>query len=363
MEIVLEKSSETEISPEVTDRLKIYLEDAKRNDLAFFIFRYPGRPVTLASYDSLSNSSLEFVPFRRGHAIALCNLQFLALDELCEYKPIELQSLLSPSSKQKENSVLRAASRYEFQNMVLAAKGHIRKKEVDKIVLSKIKEIRNSFDPISTFLTLEQTMQNAFVYCFYHPHSGLWIGASPEKILEKIDNNVFHIHSLAGTKKIGEVWTNKELVEQKLVTDYILQRLKIIRVPDVEIEGPFDLNYGAIKHLKTRITFRSLLSSEIILQSIHPTPAVCGIPVSKAKELIDRLERYDRSYYTGYLGIKSPEQGLECYFVNLRCMQLTNDNCYIYTGAGIVKDSIPADEWNEVEAKAQTLIDCLEIHE
>ena len=109
-----------------------------------------------------------------------------------------------------------------------------------------------------------------------------------------------------------------------------------------------------------------------MLRSLHPTPAVCGLPKLAAKAFILENEHYNREFYTGFLGElnfeirigpRSGKRNIEnrAYtmirkstqlFVNLRCMQLQENKGVIYVGGGITKTSNPVSEWEETVSKS-----------
>jgi isochorismate synthase len=102
-----------------------------------------------------------------------------------------------------------------------------------------------------------------------------------------------------------------------------------------------------------------------VINLLHPTPAVCGLPKEKSKAFILENENYDRSFYTGFLGELNSSFATDSVssnlFVNLRCMQievaskLTMTKAYLYMGCGITKDSIPEKEWTESVNKSMTM--------
>ena len=87
---------------------------------------------------------------------------------------------------------------------------------------------------------------------------------------------------------------------------------------------------------------------------MHPTPAVCGLPRDMAREFILENEKYNRSYYTGFLGELNINQKTAL-FVNLRCMQIYDNKSVIYVGGGITKDSNSEKEWEETVSKSKTM--------
>ncbi len=88
---------------------------------------------------------------------------------------------------------------------------------------------------------------------------------------------------------------------------------------------------------------------------MHPTPAVAGQPKEEAICYIKQLEPHDRDYYTGFLGPIRPH-GETDLFVNLRCMKICPEYISLYVGGGITLESDPAEEWNETQLKAQSLL-------
>ena len=90
------------------------------------------------------------------------------------------------------------------------------------------------------------------------------------------------------------------------------------------------------------------------IQLLHPTPAVCGLPKEIAKAFIDTYEGYNRSFYTGFLGELNRDFASDL-FVNLRCMQIENNQAHLYMGCGITKDSNPEKEWKESVNKSMTM--------
>ena len=347
----------TKQSYEAGELISKILDDCKSISSPFLLFRYPHDQIVLASYEQGSEGAFSFSPFHNDKSIELSNIGLKSMDNISSF--VHFPSLdESPFSAQLAPE---SVDKPLFIRNVLLAKEEIISGTFKKVVLSKTKKIKE-VNLVNTFFELEKKYPTALIYCFYHPDCGTWIGASPEKLLEKDEEDKFHIHSLAGTRKINELWTEKEIEEQKIVTEYITDKLRSCGATDIMIEGPLDYKYGSIKHLKSSIHFHSVENMDRIVRTIHPTPAVCGLPLKAAKKFILENEGYDRSYYTGFIGLKNLAKVNDTYFVNLRCMQVTEDNTYIYTGAGIVADSDPENEWEEVEAKSKTLMDCIITH-
>ena len=235
----------------------------------------------------------------------------------------------------------------------------------NKVVLSReeIIDLPN-FDLVSLFQKLVNSYPTAFTYCWFHPEIGLWMGATPERLL-KTNGNKFHTVALAGTQLFQNnetvIWGNKEQVEQQFVTNYILETIKNV-TSKVEISSPYTLKAGNLLHLKTDIkgSINKDASLKQLVLLLHPTPAVCGLPRSSSKEFIIENEGYNRSFYAGFLGeINENENSETDLFVNLRCMQIESNldkiQAHLHIGCGITKDSNPKNEWQETVNKAMTM--------
>lgn len=291
------------------------------------------------------------------------------------------------------------------EHIELVQKGidEIKKGKIIKVVLSR-KEVMQTgnLGAMKLFSRLLKKYPDAFVYLMHHPKVGTWLGATPEKLLE-VERNRFKTMALAGTQKYNDTidvkWGEKELEEQQIVTDTILNNLKD-NVFNINTTGPFTIRAGGLLHLKTdiageiispkenpgrdaryRVSTTNLLNLKNLIAALHPTPAVCGLPKIEAREFILKNENYDREFYTGFLGeINMPQevrrssnrrnQENQAYssivpktslFVNLRCMKLTEDSVEIFVGGGITKESIPEAEWEETQNKAGTMKAVLDI--
>ncbi len=250
-------------------------------------------------------------------------------------------------------------------NLVKKGIGRIHDGIFQKAVLSRKMEEKFTSSPLDLFQRLLSIYESAFCYLWVHPKVGIWLGATPE-ILLNMENSNLATMSLAGTQKHVENeppnWKQKELQEQALVTSYISKALTDL-VFGLRISERESVRAGSLWHLRTQITAtiekESLLE---IIKALHPTPAVCGLPMKASKEFILEYENYDREYYTGFLGelnIENKEARTTILFVNLRCMRLIDDTAHIYIGGGVTQDSDPEKEWEETVAKTNTMLQVL----
>ncbi len=277
------------------------------------------------------------------------------------------------------------ANRTQHISLVNHGVTTINKSVLDKVVLSRQIKVSNiSTDIIALYHRLQKTYNNAMVYCWYHPQVGVWLGATPETFL-KIDGQRFETISLAGTKEVTPdaepQWTSKEKDEQDIVTRYIVRQLRE-NIDHIKSSETMTIKAGHLLHLKTKITGVLKTSSsnlKSIIETLHPTPAVCGFPKQEALDYISLNEGYDRLFYTGFLGELNVKRALirnsnrknvenNAYnstksttnlYVNLRCLELKNQEATLYVGGGITKDSIPENEWEETIAKSKTMLKVL----
>ena len=252
----------------------------------------------------------------------------------------------------------------EYLTQIKNITEQIEKGTFEKVVLSRVKILQGNFvsQLNQIFTGLVQAYPNAFVYIFNAgPH--LWIGATPEPLL-KAKNGTMCTVSLAGTRSYTEqnlnigVWNSKERLEQEYVTRYISKVLSKFNLIDVNLEGPCTKRAGNLVHLRTDFSFRSDELKDRLgefLNNLHPTPAVCGMPQKESLQLILDLEKHHREFYSGFLGPIGLNDRLSL-FVNLRCMKVLQNNLALFIGGGITADSVPEDEWQETEIKAETLL-------
>jgi len=241
----------------------------------------------------------------------------------------------------------------------------LKSEKAQKVVLSKIKILPRveKISPAGLLLKLKQKYPSAFCWIFFAPASGLWMGATPEILLQQSGNQCFTM-ALAGSRKANtsaqENWSEKEREEQQFVTDFIIAGLKNSDIENIEISQPYTVVAGNIEHIRTDISFENKdFPIDKILASLHPTPAVCGLPKHLAMELIHQAELHQRDYYTGFLGLVGFEHETNL-FVNLRCMKIWENHYQLFAGGGITAHSTPEAEWEETELKTRTLSGVIE---
>ena len=197
--------------------------------------------------------------------------------------------------------------------------------------------------------------------------SGTWLMATPEVLLSG-NGCEFKTMALAGTqqappsdiiadKPVEDVeWSKKDREEQQYVSDYIEDVLSEF-TDHCHKKGPYTTMAAQLYHLRTDFTFRlddtDLLGD--VLDTLFPTPAICGIPKEETRQYILANESIDRKYYSGFVGPLMPNGDTHLY-VSLRCMNIHPGGKFdLYAGGGLLEESILEKEWDETEAKMQTM--------
>lgn len=361
------------------------LEKQLEEKLPFVAYRHPQanelqfqfqKEDKLTYLDGFAQEGFVFAPFDNQQKTIFFNRNEAEFYRL-EFTVEELLVEETTSTKKFETTLQQKTFHESLVEKGITA---IENSALEKVVLSRKQEIEVDDNPLEYFKKLLVNYPTAFVYCWYHPKIGLWLGATPETLV-KTQNNRFKTMALAGTQvfqgSLEVDWGEKEKEEQAIVTRTIENGLSQIngieRLQTSEVQTH---RAGNVLHLKTDITgvFKKD-SLEEIVTNLHPTPAVCGLPKQMAKEFIKKEEQYNRAFYSGYLGElniqiekkRNPRkrnvensafnliERQSNLYVNLRCMQLLENKASLYIGGGITKDSNPTAEWEETLRKAETM--------
>ena len=316
-----------------------------------------------------------FIQGNRYEKLSLDNS--LNQEDLPQWIQASRESLPAPELKKQIATHLsklprqaNAAAGQEKEHFLrLVAKGiqAIEAGTLEKIVAARTKMIPlpTEFDLGKTLAKLLSSYPHSFVNFFHLPGIGTWMGASPEVLIET-KGDYFYTMSLAGTQPAqgdnplkSAAWTQKEIEEQALVSRYIVDCFKTIRLREYEEHGPKTVLAGNLLHLRsdfrvnTQTTGFSNLGS-VMLGLLHPTSAVCGMPRKEALNFLKTEEGWDRNFYAGFLGPVGIEQETSIY-VNLRTASLGKEHALLYAGAGVTEDSVPEKEWEETELKCQII--------
>ena len=231
-----------------------------------------------------------------------------------------------------------------------------------KIVLSRCSEAYRTGSVTDTdiFFKACALYPKLFVALVSAPGCGTWLMATPEILIEG-DGSHWRTMALAGTMRNSDVieWSEKNRREQKYVEDYIGSRLSPY-AGEMHVDGPYTSHAGNLVHLRSDFTFTLRHPEHIgdVINCLHPTPAVCGLPKEEALSFIMRTEHSRRLYYSGFSGMLDAA-GETHLFVSLRCMNITPQRFRLYAGGGLLDASTAEKEWLETEAKMETMKRCI----
>lgn len=242
---------------------------------------------------------------------------------------------------------------------------------LEKIVLSrkKIFAYKEDIGTIAFFKAMMKKNNNAeSSYAIFHQTSSnkAFLSLSPEKLFS-IQNDNFESISLAGSAPRGDnpsedqifedlLKTNDKIIrEHQIVTEEIIKRIKPLS-KKIEISNLQTMKLSYIQHRSTPIsaTLLSNVNALHLINTLHPTPAVGGLPWDKAKAEILELEPYDREFYAAPIGIISKNYSEIA--VGIRSAYIEGEKVTLFGGAGIVSGSVAEEEWSETGIKMKPFL-------
>jgi len=261
-----------------------------------------------------------------------------------------------------------ATTLHQYRHAAEAMLNQLHHNELKKVILSRIIETPHALAAKAKdlFDLLCAEYPKACIHIFVHREKGIWLGATPETLLQW-ENNQLTTAAIAGTARYENVelssvkWGEKEVEEHQLVSEYIADVLwKQPGIDWLEGNNVETMRAGSVLHLISR--FKAYTNSSFqwpdLVKKLHPTPAVCGFPLKEALLSIEQNEPHQRSFYTGFFGTCAPNSVK--LFVNLRCLRWFNDKVQIYVGGGLTAPSVVESEWDETTYKSLTLLNVLE---
>ena len=233
-----------------------------------------------------------------------------------------------------------------------------------KIVLAQKTSIGLALkvNPFTLFKKLTRQTRGSFHYYFQPRENCAFFGASPERLFKRQGTDI-ESEALAGTRPRGKTAIEdahfektlrdspKDAREHKIVVEAIKGAFKKLSVSFQADTKPSVIKASNAHHLITRFrgTLKDAIDDARILTGLHPTPAVGGMPGTRALKAIAKLEPFERGWYAGpigYIGYDSVD-----FAVALRCALMRDSYVNLYAGAGIVEGSTADEEWQEIEQK------------
>jgi anthranilate synthase component 1 len=272
-----------------------------------------------------------------------------------------------------KNKIKSNISKNQFKTSVRKAKKYIAKGDIFQVVLSQRFERKINKTPLEIYNFLRVSNPSPFMFYFNFDDFKI-IGSSPE-ILVRLRNNQITIRPIAGTRprgstKIQDAKYKKELLKDKkeLAEHLMLLDLgrndvgKVSKVNTVKVTESFNVEkYSHVMHIVSNVVGEFDKKNSIFetLLSGFPAGTVSGAPKIRAMEIIDELEKNKRKLYAGGIGYFTPNKEFDT-CIALRTALIKNNKFYVQSGAGIVADSIPEKEYQEIVNKAKALMSAVD---
>ncbi len=280
--------------------------------------------------------------------------------------------------KEHESGKLKSDFRRLFDKeryceMVEKAKNYIREGDIFQVVLSNRLEADYEGSLLDAYRVLRTS--NPSPYMFYFSSDDIEIaGASPETLV-KLENGVLHTFPLAGTRPRGKteqkdlalekelLADEKERAEHNMLVDLGRNDLgKISKFGTVEVEKYMSIErYSHVMHIGSTVRgiIRDDMTAADAVNAVLPAGTLSGAPKIRACEIINELENNKRGIYGGAIGYVDFKGNLDT-CIAIRIAFKKNGKVFVRSGAGIVADSVPENEYKECINKAKAVIKALE---
>lgn len=255
-------------------------------------------------------------------------------------------------------------SKTDWVQQVKQVQSDIADGTIGKAVLSRRSEstLAGASDYQSILERLYTQYPNCYLFALPLGDAGIFLGASPERLFS-IESDQLATEALAGTRPRGESFaedlslekqlreSDKDIGEHDIVVQHVRKQCDAL-CQSVTQSAPDILKFTNVQHLYVGLegALKRSVSPLDVLDHFHPTPAVCGAPTQQALELIESIETHDRGWYGGVIGWMSLEASE--FAVGIRSGLLTDTSLVTYTGVGVVAQSDPEKEWDELNHKA-----------
>lgn len=288
---------------------------------------------------------------------------------LVAFNNSKIPSVNSHSAHIKDFIYDEVKEKEKWQKIFREAIKLVNKNESEKIVLSRC--INFNLDEHPNWDIILETFEQRFPDCYlftFKENNSYFFGASPEMFL-KITGNLVEVESVAGSAPRGNELDDDKVLESvlqsseknhrehKLVTDFISEHLSRFANNIVISEEKQIRKLDNIQHLITKISGQLNSRKEILalINSLFPTPAVCGVPKEASFNFIKELEEHDRGLYSGLIGWMDFNGNCEL-AVAIRSALVKDKNVTAYAGAGIVSTSISEEEFKETKLKLKPIL-------
>ncbi len=304
----------------------------------------------------------------RGEEIAApaARLAWVAeLDALC-VRLADRRRAGAPAATRSRVLAVERPSRRAWTTAIEAIRQGIEGGAFQKIVAAGYSrvELSAALETSVVLRRLSRGLRASTRFAFCRPRS-TFLGATPERLITRRGRSIA-TEALAGSIAPGGegaerlLHSGKDLREHQLVVDQIVRRLEPL-CDRLEVGSrPRVRELREVLHLLTPIAGNLKAPHHVLelVEQLHPTPAVGGVPSETAMRWIREHEPAGRGWYAAPVGWFDAA-GDGDFAVALRACVLRGTEAFLYAGAGIVRDSDPDLEYTETELKKQALLTAL----
>jgi anthranilate synthase component 1 len=291
-----------------------------------------------------------------------------AIEEVRGILRVPLEGSEVPEGDDGGETPVFEMSRGTFLDAVRKAKEHIRNGEIIQAVLSNRATVRTRRTPAEVYRVLRALNPSPYMYLLRMGDLSV-VGSSPE-ILVRLEGDEIQLRPIAGTRPRGATPAEDRRLEAELLSDpkelaehVMLVDLGRNDVGRVAAWGSVKANelmgierYSHVMHIVSNVIgrLREGLTAFDVLRAAFPAGTVSGAPKVRAMQIISELEPFRRGIYAGAVGYFDLQGSMD-FCIAIRTIVMSGGEAMIQAGAGIVADSDPAREWDEILSKAKIL--------
>ncbi len=280
---------------------------------------------------------------------------------------LDMQSAAAPQAVD-ETDFTSEFTQEGFEAAVEKARQYIIDGDAMQIVLSQRLSIKYRSAPIDLYRALRSLNPSPYLY-YLNLGDHHVVGSSPE-ILVRLEDEAVTVRPIAGTRPRGKTAAEDLALEQDLLADpkELAEHLMLIdlgrndtgrvsQIGSVRLtEKMIVERYSHVMHIVSNVEGRIKpgMSAFDVIRATFPAGTVSGAPKIRAMEIIDELEPVKRGIYSGAVGYIAWGGNMDT-AIAIRTAVIKDQRLYIQAGAGIVYDSVPANEWAETMNKGRAI--------
>jgi len=291
-----------------------------------------------------------------------------AIEEVRGILSVPLEGSEVPDRDDGGETPVFEMSRGTFLDAVRKAKEYIRNGDIIQAVLSNRATVRSRRTPAEVYRVLRALNPSPYMYLLRMGDLSV-VGSSPE-ILVRLEGDEIQLRPIAGTRPRGATPSEDRRLEAELLSDpkelaehVMLVDLGRNDVGRVAAWGSVKANelmgierYSHVMHIVSNVVgkLREGLTAFDVLRAAFPAGTVSGAPKVRAMQIISELEPFRRGIYAGAVGYFDLQGSMD-FCIAIRTIVMSGAEARIQAGAGIVADSDPEREWDEILIKAKIL--------